>query len=200
VLPITFTMCAMSQHFMRVVGQDKGRGVAFVSFRLPYEIPDDIKDPRFIDHVLRPEFAGILRWLVDGAVMHQDTREELVMPEEYVALLAQYKDSNDHFSAFVEECLVVKHGAFVTQEQLYAAAAEWGTKNRAQALVASSKQNFITMFATCALTKNKVKDGRKTMSDGTKPRGFVGVELSNKGARSQYGKGDDRQLLTRNQG
>src|SRR5262249_51235315 len=138
--------------------------------------------------------------MVDGALLHQDMTEESVLPERCKELLAQYKDNNDQFSEFVEDCLVVKEGAFITNEQLYATAAEWGSKNRAPALMSSSKNNFVAMLQNCPLTQ-RVKQGRKNLSDGTKPRGFWGIELADKAAVRQIGKGrNDYQTLTKNQG
>jgi len=195
---VTFTMCAMTQHLPRIVGQDKGiwRRIRVVPF--DYMIPDEDKNPDFIEDNFKKEFTGILRWMVQGALMHQDTTEEAILPERCRQLLAQYKNTNDQFSEFVEACLVVKDDGFITCEQLYTAAAEWGSKNRAPALVSASKNTFITMFTNCPLTP-KVKEGRKNMKDGTRPRGFIGIELSDKGARNQYGKGaNDRDILTRN--
>jgi P4 family phage/plasmid primase-like protien len=199
-VPVTFTMCAMTQHLPRIVGQDKGiwRRIRVVPF--DYQIPDDEKDQNFIEHHFKREFAGILRWMVEGAMMHQDLTEEDVLPDRCRELLAQYKDNNDQFSEFVEDCLVVKEGAFITNEQLYAVAAEWGGKNRAPALVSSSKNNMVTMLQNCPLTQ-KVKEGRKNLSDGTRPRGFYGIELANRAAVRQIGKGgNDYQTLTKNRG
>ena len=177
-IPLTFTMCLMTQNLPRIVGQDKGMWRRLRLLPFHYTITEDERDNKYIEHHLVREFAGILRWMVEGALLNQDVREGDIIPQACLDALREYKEETDHFSQFVSSCLDVSKDGFISNEELFTLAADWGQKNRAPALCTGGPAAFSQMFEHCELTRAMVKRGRKTIH-GKKVSGYRGVCLSN---------------------
>lgn len=176
-IPLTFTMCLMTQNLPRIVGQDKGMWRRLRLLPFNYTITDDERDNKFIEHNLRKEFPGILRWMVEGSLLNQDIRENDIIPPACVDALREYKEETDHFSQFVTSCLDIVVGGFISNEELFAIAADWGQKNRAPALCSGGTSAFSQMFEHCELTQSLVKHSRKNVN-GKKVSGYHGVRLA----------------------
>ena len=118
---------------------------------------------------------------------HQHEKEADVLPEKCIKLKEQYKEDNDPFSDFVEDCLTVKEDGFVLTEDLNNALSTWGQQHRAPALMSVGKQAIEQLFRTCGLTPG-VKKGRKLIDDQYR-RGYVGVELNNSSVVQSIARG-----------
>jgi putative DNA primase/helicase len=65
------------------------------------EIDKDLPDK------LRTELPGILRWIIEGAVLYH--REGLGDPPDVVAATEQYRQESDRLKEFFEDCCVLAH-------------------------------------------------------------------------------------------
>ena len=91
------------------------------------EIDKDLPDK------LRTELPGILRWIIEGAVLYH--REGLGDPPDVVAATEQYRQESDRLKEFFEDCCVLagagneaswkKERWWVPAAELYAAYSSW---------------------------------------------------------------------------
>ena len=91
------------------------------------EIDKDLPDK------LRAELPGILRWVVEGAVLYH--REGLGDPPDVVAATEQYRQESDRLKEFFEDCCVFAHSGnealwkkerwWVPAVELYTAYSSW---------------------------------------------------------------------------
>jgi putative DNA primase/helicase len=96
------------------------------------QIPD-VEIDKNLPAKLRSELEGILRWIVEGAVLY--LRDGLGDPPDVVAAMEQYRQESDRFKEFFEDRCVLapngdgtswkKDGDWVPVSDLYAAYACW---------------------------------------------------------------------------
>jgi putative DNA primase/helicase len=91
---------------------------------VPFEvtIPAEDRDPQLAEK-LRAELPGILAWAVRGCLEWQ--AEGLGEPEEVRSATETYRAEMDVIAAFIDECCVVRDGAFATASALYQAYTDW---------------------------------------------------------------------------
>jgi putative DNA primase/helicase len=92
--------------------------------RIPFSvtIPDKAQDKE-LPAKLKAEFAGILRWAVEGCLAWQ--REGLGIPEEVQAATKDYRASMDVIGRFLEECCMVSPQVRAKASDLYDAYKKW---------------------------------------------------------------------------
>jgi len=71
------------------------------------QIPDHEID-RDLPTKLRTELPGILRWIVEGAVLYN--REGLGDPPDVMAATEQYREESDRLKEFFDDCCVLAPG------------------------------------------------------------------------------------------
>jgi putative DNA primase/helicase len=111
---------------------------------------------------LRAEYAGILAWLVHGAV--DWLREGLTEPEAIMRATAEYRHKSDSFGEFVEEHLRIEPDAFSASDD-----------------VRKTYEGFCKGLGIEAISSTQLRD--KIFSLGARPgktmtkRGYVGIRL-----------------------
>jgi putative DNA primase/helicase len=122
-------------------------------------IPD-----RHLEHKLRPEWPGILRWMIDGCLAWQS--DGLVRPAVVAAATDEYFSEQDVLRQWIEECCETGHRAFTdTSANLFKS---W----TAYALASGEKPGTQRWFSQ---SLGKIDGIRK--SPDTHRRGFDGIRL-----------------------
>lgn len=154
-------------HKPQIVGTDEGiwRRLKLVPFKVT--IPDATRDPRLAER-LRSEHAGILRWAVQGCLAWQSNPLSKGQPVVISGALQQYREEQDVFGGFLNECCVLETNARITKPDLYALYKEWCEENGASPL---GHKNF-----TERLREKGLKELASMRTAGGNPRrGWEGV-------------------------
>ena len=124
--PITFTpeftILLATNHLPRVRGRDKAIWSRLPTLPYSVTIPPSEQD-KLLSVKLRAEAAGILRYLVDGAV--QWYKHGLPTPAAVVEATREYQESMDILAGFLDDCCVVQVDASATSADLYSAYQAW---------------------------------------------------------------------------
>lgn len=125
-------------------------------------IPTDERDHE-LPEKLRAEWPAILRWAIDGCLAWQ--RDGLQAPASVKDATAEYLDTEDAFSLWMEECATGDSEAWETSQSLYNSWKRWA--EAAGEYVGSKKR----------LSRELQKRGfaQKRGSDGS--RGYTGLRL-----------------------
>lgn len=88
-------------------------------------VPEDKRNPDLTAQLLEAEGAGILQWVIEGAVKY--LAGGLVEPDEVRVATQAYEDSEDHLKQFVDDRLHVGGGEFarVPYREMRSAYADW---------------------------------------------------------------------------
>lgn len=127
----THTIFLQTNFPANAAAEDKAfwRRMHMVTFmRKFYEDPDpgDIyqaKIDKKLERVLEEELPGILRWVVEGAILYQ--QKGLVPPKSVVDAVAGYKKSSDIVGDFIDECCIVKHKCRIKKTAFVSALNAW---------------------------------------------------------------------------
>lgn len=97
----THKLFLATNHRPIVRGDDNGIWRRLRLWPFTVEIPKDEQDLELKDKLLG-ELSGILAWCVEGCLMWQ--RDGLGEPGEVVSATQDYRDQQDHFGAWIDEC------------------------------------------------------------------------------------------------
>jgi putative DNA primase/helicase len=114
--------------YPKIEGTNHGiwRRIAVVHW--PVKIPES--EQREFSEVIdgfRPEYPGILNWLIEGARIW--LAEGLVLPEEVRAATKEYQDDMDPVGPFIADCVTMLPGHSVTAREMYEAYLAWAEAN-----------------------------------------------------------------------
>jgi putative DNA primase/helicase len=145
-----------SNHKPLVRGNDFGfwrrmRLIPFVE-----TIADDEKDAGLLAK-LRTETAGILAWIVAGAVRWR--REGLQTPPEVIDATSEYRTEMDSIGAFIAECCIEGGNLVSYAADLYAAYSKWSDDSGEHAL--SQKRLGTTLAERGYISERCSYSGRK---------------------------------------
>lgn len=118
----TFTPWLATNHKPVVTGTDLAIWDRIRLIPFDVRIPDEEQDPRLLDK-LRDEYAGILAWVVRGAIDWY--QNGLGAPSAVVSATDSYRNEMDVLGAFIAERCVVDRQAFVAVAPLYSAYSSW---------------------------------------------------------------------------
>jgi len=110
----------------RIVGQDEAiwRRVRLVPFSVT--VPEERRDPELLDK-LKLEASGILNWALAGLA---DWRARgLAAPSTITHAGADYRQREDAFGRFLEECLIADRDSETRASDLYKVYREWTDSN-----------------------------------------------------------------------
>lgn len=116
----TFIAHGSCNGYPRIDGVDRGIWRRMAVVHWPVSLPEERQ--RDFDTVLsefRPEYPGILQWLVAGALRWM-TRG-LVIPDAVRAATEEYREEMDNISSFVEDCVEAAPGFTVGASDMYRA-------------------------------------------------------------------------------
>lgn len=125
----THTLVLYTNHLPRVGANDDGiwRRLVVIPFLAKITGGDDIKN--FSDYLYKKAGGAILQWIIEGArkAIEKDYRWEL--PKKVEAAIAEYRDQNDWFAMFLEDCCEVGEGLTVPSGDFYNEYRNWCTRN-----------------------------------------------------------------------
>lgn len=119
----THTLVMLSNYKPQADASDSAlwRRVLLVPFDVV--IPEERRDPQLAERIKATEAAGVLRWVVEGALAWQ--RSGLAPPPVIRDQTAEYRASEDVIAAFMEERTVRLIGARVAAGAFYSAFKTW---------------------------------------------------------------------------
>jgi putative DNA primase/helicase len=145
------------------------RRLHFISW--PVIIDPLRKDKELANRIIASELPGVLAWAVRGA-MEWVRMEGLHMPASAQLHLDDYREDQDVFGDFLQECITREVGAFAATSDLYAMYQAWC--NRAGIRNPMMRNDFKTAFADRGFEAY-----RKTTA-----RGFLGAKINDYGRPS----------------
>jgi putative DNA primase/helicase len=153
-----FKLVLVGNHKPIIRGQDHGiwRRIHLLPFMAT--IPEDERDPDLLDK-LKTELPGILAWAVRGCLQWQESG--LKPPKEVVEAVNEYRQSEDIFGQWFNDCCVINRGAMSKSDLVYSS------------FVEHSGMNYITSHKlTKWLTERGFRQERKNTG-----RHWVGFDL-----------------------
>lgn len=99
----TFVAFMLANHMPRIDGTDNGvwRRIRIIKFMRNFENDISLKKDPARKEKLRAEYAGILRWMVEGCLKYQ--REGLAEPDEFREARERYRADMDIVKQWLEE-------------------------------------------------------------------------------------------------
>lgn len=126
-------------------------------------IPVEERDPDFAEKCLKPEWPGILQWMIDGCLEWQ--RLGLAPPKIVIEATNEYLESEDAVRAWIEERCELDSNAFEPRGRLYESWSLWADKGGEKA--GSAKLLYEKLETLNGIHPHK-RDGN---------RGFKGLRL-----------------------
>lgn len=113
------TLVLYTNHLPRVGALDKGtwRRLIVIPFDAKIEGSSDIKN--FTDYLVKNAGGAILSWIVDGARKVIEDNFQIKLPKKVEDAILKYKENNDWFSHFVDECCEVDDAFIQKSGELY---------------------------------------------------------------------------------
>ncbi|WP_180685336.1 DNA primase family protein [Streptomyces gossypiisoli] len=155
--------------------QDNGtwRRIKLLPFLQRFE--GDAKDMD-LDAKLRAEYAGILAWIVRGAVAwYASGLPDIASVREAVA---DYKDESDTLAGFLPGKLELKPGAYMSNAEVWTAYQEWAEANGCRTFNSGATLNK----ALIERSRGEIRS-KRTASE----RGLIGVALTADGGAAGVG-------------
>ncbi len=151
-----------TNHRPRIRGTDEGiwRRVKLLPWSVT--IPPEERDDE-LQAKLRAERAGILNWLIAGALAWQE--HGLAEPDSVRSATAAYREDEDHVARFLADCCTLAKGHVVTSAHLRDAYEKWCSEEGERPLTAHS------------LGRELTARGCYTDRLSAKSRGWFGIAL-----------------------
>lgn len=113
-----FTAHMSGNGYPRITGMDNGIWRRMCVVHWPVQLkPEEQRDFEEVLDDFRPEFAGILNWMVEGVRMFLE--EGLEIPEAVARATQDYRDEMDPTAAFCAACVRAQPGARLTAKDFY---------------------------------------------------------------------------------
>jgi P4 family phage/plasmid primase-like protien len=169
------TITANSKPLIKIQGDAKAwrRRVRYIDFSR--EIPAHII-PKFDEVLIREEGVGILSWLVDGYMAHQEELREhgtLTLTEAHQKRVDDWLMESEGVNAFVRAHIVKKPGN-VTVQEIWQAYTKFAS---ARGWHIPSQQKFFTKLPEVMLELFGVERDNHITRDKAAVRGFNGVKF-----------------------
>ena len=166
--PFTFqpshTTWLLTNHRPRV--DDDGDAIWRRLLLVPFTvtIPEHERDPE-LGHRLELEADGILAWIVQGAADY--LAHGLNPPASVRAATDEYRQTEDAFAAWLDECTELDPEAFTPTARLRASYAEWAKRNGSEELTSNAITERLTRRGSPA----------STLTRRNRARGWKGIRL-----------------------
>lgn len=152
----THTLVLYTNHLPRVGANDDGiwRRLIVIPFNAKITGSSDIKN--YADYLYENVGGAVLSWIIDGAAKAIKNKYKLRTPKVVEAAINKYRENNDWFSAFVEECCEVdatytqKSGEFYHEYRSYCARTGEYTR---------STTDFYTALENAGFERKRAKSG-----------------------------------------
>lgn len=122
------TLVLYTNHLPRVGAMDAGiwRRLIVIPFEAKIEGDSDIKN--YADYLFEHAGGAILAWIMEGARLIHAENYQLVPPAVVQQAVAAYRETNDWFSRFVEECCEVDTALTEGSGALYQEYRAWSAR------------------------------------------------------------------------
>jgi putative DNA primase/helicase len=173
--PFTFqpshTTWLLTNHRPRV--DDDGDAIWRRLLLVPFTvtIPEHERDPE-LGHRLELEADGILGWIAQGAAEY--LAAGLNPPAVVRAATAEYRQAEDAFAAWRDECTELVPEAFTPTARLRESYAEWARRNGSEELTSNAISERLSRRAGETLNQHRGATGA---------RGWKGIRLVDEGVR-----------------
>lgn len=181
----TAKLVLSTNHKPRISGTDSGiwDRVALVPFL--YRIPDEALDPDLPDRIVRDEAAGVLSWMVQGAVKFYAQNKKIHRPDAIKVATNEYRNDEDIIGRFADQCVVEKDSGYIKAGEFYLAYKNWMIANQDNAVMGN--RNFHEQITSILSQKYKIKKVRR--ADGV---WYSGVRLLEEGEAGILSDAKDR--------
>lgn len=154
----THTLVLYTNHLPKVGANDDGiwRRLIVIPFNAKITGSSDRKN--YADYLYENAGGAVLTWILDGAAKAIKNQYKLKTPKVVEDAINKYRENNDWFSAFVEECCEVdstytqKSGEFYQEYRSYCARTGEYTR---------STTDFYTALENAGFERKRFKDGVK---------------------------------------
>lgn len=152
----THTLVLYTNHLPRVGANDDGiwRRLIVIPFNAKITGTSDRKN--YADYLYENAGGAVLSWIIEGASKAINNKYKLKTPKVVEAAINKYRENNDWFSAFVEECCEVdatytqKSGEFYQEYRSYCARTGEYTR---------STTDFYTALENAGFERKRAKSG-----------------------------------------
>lgn len=144
----THTLVLYTNHLPRVGANDDGiwRRLVVIPFNAKITGKSDIKN--YADYLFVNAGPAIMKWIVEGARDAISLEFKWTLPDQVQAAIDEYREQNDWFATFLEDCCEVgedyqeKSGAFYDEYRNYCVRVGEYTRNSADFYTAVEKAGF----------------------------------------------------------
>lgn len=156
----THTIVLYTNHLPRVGANDEGtwRRLIVIPFNAKIHGKSDIKN--YSDYLYENAGGAVLSWIIEGAHKAINNNYKIAVPTVVKDAIDRYRDSNDWFSIFIEDCCEVdkafiqKSGEFYQEYRAYCARNGEFTR---------STTDFYTALENAGFPRKKTKSGNVIM-------------------------------------
>lgn len=156
----THTLVLYTNHLPRVGANDDGtwRRLIVIPFNAKIQGKSDIKN--YADYLYENAGGAVLFWIIEGAQKAINNSFKISVPSVVKDAIGRYRDSNDWFSIFIEDCCEVdktfiqKSGEFYQEYRAYCARNGEFTR---------STTEFYTALENAGFLRKKTKSGNVIM-------------------------------------
>jgi putative DNA primase/helicase len=151
----TFKIFLSVNHIPAIKGNDHGiwRRIRLIPFNVT--IPENKRDPN-LSTKLEAEFAGILRWAVEGCMLWQ--KEGLKPPDSVKTAVEDYRAEMDTIGDFIEECCAIDPAAKTPFGALFTEYQNWLNLNGVN--FTASKKDFADALSEHGYQSSRSKGKR----------------------------------------
>lgn len=152
------TLVLYTNHLPRVGAMDAGiwRRLIVIPFEAKIEGDSDIKN--YADYLFEHAGGAILAWIMEGARLIHAEKYQLVPPAVVQQAVAAYRETNDWFSRYVEECCEVDTALTEGSGALYQEYRAWSARTGEYP---RSTTDFYQALEQSGFTRRKTKRGYK---------------------------------------
>ena len=115
----THTLVLYTNHLPKVGASDRGtwRRIIVIPFNASIQGSDDVKN--YADYLFENAGGAVLAWMIEGARRIIEKKYAMDMPAVVQNAIAAYRENNDWFSAFLDECCEVNPAFMAKSGELY---------------------------------------------------------------------------------
>lgn len=152
----THTLVLYTNHLPRVGANDDGIWRRLIVIPFNAKITGDSDRKNYADFLYENAGGAVLSWIIEGAEKAIKNKYKLKVPKVVEAAINKYRENNDWFSAFVDECCEVdvtfqqKSGEFYQEYRSYCARTGEYTR---------STTDFYTALENAGFERKKTKAG-----------------------------------------
>lgn len=128
------------------------RRIIVIPFKAQISSRQDIKN--YSDYLLKNAGGAILKWIIEGTYKVIKKEFKLTPPEEVIKEISDYKDDNDWFSDFIEQCCELDANYSVSSNELYSTYRDYCNNN---ALNIHSTNDFYSALESIQCSRFKEK-------------------------------------------